>query len=53
MSKRIRNGVKTGVIIFLIYVFFVLYLLFVSDRVEKLDHPTQDENVQFSLKFDR
>ena len=51
MAKTIRKGVKTGLIILAIYIFFVLYLLFVSDRVEKLDHRSQDEPSQITLKI--
>lgn len=51
MLNNIRKGLKTGIIIFLIYVLFVLYLLLVSDRVEKLESRASDEPVQFSLKI--
>lgn len=50
MARTIRKGLKTGLIIVAIYVLFVLYLLFVSDRVEKLDNPPSEEPVQISLK---
>ncbi len=49
MAKSVREGVKTGIIIFIIYVLFVLYLLFVSDRVEKLDQQAHEDLVQNSL----
>ena len=51
MAKSIRKGLKTGLIILAIYLLFVLYLLFVSDRVEKLDNRSQDEQIQNSLKI--
>ena len=51
MAKSIRKGLKTGLIIFAIYLLFVLYLLFVSDRVEKLDNRSQEEQIQNSLKI--
>ena len=51
MSKAIRKGIKTGLIIFAIYIVFVLYLLFVSDRVEKLNNRSQEEQIQNTLKI--
>ena len=51
MLKNIRQGVKTGLIIVAIYILFVLYLLFVSDRVEKLDRYSADESQNVSLKI--
>ena len=51
MAKSIRKGIKTGLIILAIYIVFVLYLLFVSDRVEKLDTRSQDEQIQNTLKI--
>ena len=51
MAKSIRKGIKTGLIIFAIYVLFVLYLLLVSDRVEKLDNRPQEEQIQNTLKI--
>ena len=53
MSDSIRRGLKTGLIILAIYVLFVLYLLFVSDRVEKLDNKTSEEQSQITLKIGR
>lgn len=51
MLNNVRKGLKTGIIIFLIYVLFVLYLLLVSDRVEKLESRSSNDPVQFSLKI--
>jgi len=51
MAKSIRKGLKTGLIILAIYIIFVLYLLFVSDRVEKLDNRSSDEQRQITLKI--
>ncbi len=51
MAKSIREGLKTGLVIILIYSLFVLYLLFVSDRVEKLDKKSNDQPSQLTLKI--
>ncbi|MBR3211265.1 MAG: hypothetical protein IKF71_04965 [Bacilli bacterium] len=51
MAKTIRKGLKTGLVILAIYILFVLYLLFVSDRVEKLDSRSKEEQVQNTLKI--
>ena len=51
MAKAIRKGLKTGLIILAIYLVFVLYLLFVSDRVEKLDNRSYEEQMQNTLKI--
>ena len=51
MKERIIKGVTTSLIIIGIYILFVLYLLFVSDRVEKLDHRSKEEKVIYSLKI--
>ncbi len=51
MTKSIRKGLKTGLIILAIYLVFVLYLLFVSDRVEKLDNRSYEEQMQNTLKI--
>lgn len=51
MAKSIRKGLKTGLIILAIYIIFVLYLLFVSDRVEKLDNRSSEEQRQITLKI--
>ena len=53
MSETIRKGLKTGFIIVAIYILFVLYLLFVSDRVEKLDNQSNNEQIQNTLKIGR
>ena len=53
MTKTIRKGLKTGLVIVLIYFMLVLYLLFVSDRVEKLDNRSSDEQIQNTLKIGR
>ena len=50
-AKKLRGVLKTGLIIGLIYILFVLYLLFVSDRVEKLENRSSDEPVYYSLKI--
>ena len=51
MTKSIRKGLKTGLIILAIYLVFVLYLLFVSDRVEKLDNRSYEEQMQNTFKI--
>ena len=51
MAKSIRKGLKTGLIILAIYILFVLYLLSVSDRVEKLDSRSNEEQSQITLKI--
>mgnify|MGYP007056173267 CR=1 FL=1 len=51
MTKSVKEGLKTGIVIVLIYVLFVLYLLFVSDRVEKLDNRSSEEQTQITLKI--
>ena len=50
-AQKIREILKTGIVIGLIYIMFVLYLLFVSDRVEKLENRSSDDPVYYSLKF--
>ena len=47
---KLRKGIQTALIIIAIYILFILYLLFVSDRVEKLDNKSTDEEVYYSLK---
>ena len=49
MLKAIRKGFKTGLVILAIYLLFVLYLLFVSDRVEKLDNSSNNGTQSVSL----
>ena len=51
MNDKIKKGIKTSLIILGIYILFVLYLLFVSNRVEKLDHRTEYEDTIYSLKI--
>lgn len=51
MEKSIKKGICTALIIIGIYVLFVLYLLFVSDRVEKLDNRSKDEVRVVALKI--
>lgn len=50
-AQKIRGILKTGIVIGLIYILFVLYLLFVSDRVEKLEKRSNDDPVYYSLKI--
>ena len=51
MAKSIKKGIRTGLIIIGIYVLFVLYLLFVSNRVEKLDNRSCEETRALTLKI--
>ena len=51
MNERLKKGIKTSLIILGIYVLFILYLLLVSDRVEKLDNRSKDEPVEYALKI--
>ena len=51
MTKSVKEGLKTVLVIAFIYVLFVLYLLFVSDRVEKLDNRSYDEQTEITLKI--
>ena len=51
MNERMKRGIKTSLIILAIYIIFVLYLLLVSDRVEKLDHRSKDEPIEYALKI--
>ena len=51
MARAMKEGLKTGLIILLIYVLFVLYLLFVSNRVEALDSRSSEEQTQITLKI--
>lgn len=50
-TQKIKGYIKTGIIIAFIYLLFVLYLLFVSDRIEKLDNKSYDDPIQNSLKI--
>ena len=45
MSERVR----TGLIIIGVYVAFILYLLFVSYRVEALDNNINDDNTSYAV----
>ncbi len=51
MAKTLREGLKTVLIIAIIYVLFFIYLLFVSERVEKLDNKSSEEQSQITLKI--
>ena len=51
MAKTMKEGLKTVLIIAIIYVLFFFYLLFVSDRVEKLDNKSNEEQSQITLKI--
>ena len=51
MAKSIKKGIRTGLIIVGIYLLFVLYLLFVSNRVEKLDNHSYEETRALTLKI--
>ncbi|MBR4694326.1 MAG: hypothetical protein IKQ06_00700 [Bacilli bacterium] len=51
MARAMKEGLKTGLVILAIYILFVLYLLFVSDRVEKLDARSSEEQTQITLKI--
>ena len=49
-TQKIKGIIKIGVIIAFIYLLFVLYLLFVSNRIEKLENKSSNEPVKYSLK---
>ena len=51
MNEKLKQRLRTGVVIVLIYVLFILYLLLVSNRVEKLESRSSDDPIQFSLKI--
>ena len=51
MNEKLKQRLRTGVVIVLIYVLFILYLLLVSNRVEKLDSRSEDAPVYYSLKI--
>lgn len=36
MNGDLKKGIKTGLVILLLYILFILYLLFVSDNYQKL-----------------
>lgn len=50
-TQKIKGIIRTGVVIAFIYLLFVLYLLFVSDRIEKLENKSNNSPVQCSLKI--
>ncbi len=50
-SGKMKESLKTLLIIVGIYLLFILYLLFVSDRVEKLDNKSFDKQLNYSLKI--
>ena len=45
------NVLKKGLVILGIYSIFTAYLLFASDRIERLDENDELEKVNVSLKF--
>ena len=50
-SKKIKELIRTCLIILGIYILFVVYLLFVSERMKKLDNRSLNDNVYYSLKI--
>ena len=51
MNEKLKQRLRTGVVIVLIYVLFILYLLLVSNRVQQLDSKSPDEPRYYSLKI--
>ena len=51
MNEKLKQRLRTGVAIVLIYVLFILYLLLVSNRVQQLDSKSADEPVYSSFKI--
>lgn len=51
MNEKLKQRLRTGVAIILIYVLFILYVLLVSSRVEQLDSRSEDEPIYYSLKI--
>ena len=51
MKNKVKEYVRTGAIILIIYIIFVLYLLLVSNRVEQLDNRDEGEPEYYSLKI--
>ena len=51
MNEKMKLRLKTGAVILLIYVIFIMYLLLVSNRVEQLDSKSSDEPIYYSLKI--
>ncbi len=49
MSEKFKQRIRTGAIILLIYVIFVLYLLLVSNRIENLENRSESEPIYYSL----
>ena len=45
------NIIKKGLVILGIYGIFTAYLLFASNRIERLDNNDTEEKVNVSLKF--
>ena len=50
-TNKIKDYIRTGLIIVFIYLLFIAYLLFVSDRFEKLDNRSSIDVIQYSLKI--
>ena len=50
-NKKVKDIVRTGIIILFIYLLFIAYLLCVSKRVEKLENNSSDIK-NYSLKVD-
>ena len=53
MNEKLKKGFKTGLIILGIYILFILYLLFVSNRVERMEENENENTVHYSLKIGR
>ena len=51
MKENLKKGFKTGLIIVAIYIVFILYLLFVSNRFEKIEETQIENSVHYSLKI--
>ena len=51
MSEKLKQKIKTGAIILLIYIVFILYLLLLSNRVEHLENRSDTEPAIYSLKI--
>ena len=50
-NQKVKDIVRTGIIILFIYLLFIAYLLCVSKRVEKLENNSGDIK-NYSLKVD-
>ncbi len=46
-----REILKKGLTIFVIYMLFAAYLLFVSNRIERLENREQNEFVNVSINY--